>query len=120
MCKFKPFNKHILVEKIKIPEKQVSGVLIPEGVKPVEQERYGQVKFICASSDCETFLLNLNRDRETWVTQTGTMDDVFTTSAKNNDHISLVVDKRMIEEVTIQSKQYHIVHQNYVVGVIDE
>jgi hypothetical protein len=30
------------------------------------------------------------------------------------------VDKTMIEEITIERKKYHIVHQNYVVGAIDE
>ena len=120
MCKFKPFNKHILVKKIQKPEIKNSGVLIPEDIKTVDKERYGQVKFVRASSDCEIFLLNLNVDRESWLSQTGTMDDVFTTSAKNSGHISLVVDKRMVEEITIHNEQYHIVHQNYVVGVIDE
>ena len=120
MCKFKPFNKHILIEKIEEPKKETYGVLIPEDAKLTESERYGQVKFLCAASDCETFLLNLNKDRQTWVATMGTNDDVFTESAKQNGHISLVVDKTMIEHVTIQQKLYHIVHQNYVVGVLDE
>ena len=48
------------------------------------------------------------------------MDDVFTTSARKNGNVSLIVDKRMIEEVTIDESKFEIVHQNYVVGVIDE
>jgi hypothetical protein len=119
MCKFRPFNKHILIEK-KIKQKKSSQVLIPEDIKVQDNERYGVVRFICASSDCERLLLNLNKDQETWATHTGTMDDVFTTSARKNGDVSLIVDKRMIEEVTIDESKFEIVHQNYVVGVIDE
>ena len=47
------------------------------------------------------------------------MDDVFTTSAKEKG-VSLVVDSSMVEDVKIEDKTYNIVHQNYVVGIIDE
>ena len=82
MCKFKPFNKHVLVKKI--AEKKIadlSPVLIPEDAQIGEVQRYGLVRFVCAAKDCEQFLVNMNRDRESWAIQTGTMDDVFTTSA---------------------------------------
>ena len=120
MCKFKPFNKHLLVEKIadqKIPD--LSPVLIPEDAQVGEQQRYGVVKFICAAKDCEQFLINMNRDRESWATQTGTMDDIFITAARNGN-VSLVVDQSMIEDIKIDNKMFHIVHQNYIVGVMDE
>jgi len=121
MCKFKPFNKHLLVEKIAaVKNADLSPVLIPEGAQVGEQERYGIVKFICAASDCERFLLNMNKDRESWATQTGTMDDVFTTSARNNGQTSLVVDQSMIEEIRIEDKKIYIIHQNYIVGILDE
>ena len=121
MCKFRPFNKHILVKKKeKVLEENTSGVLIPDGVSLKDKERYGLVKFVCAAPDCENFLLNLNGDKQTWATQTGTMDDVFIASSRTNGNASLIVDKTMIEEITIERKKYHIVHQNYVVGAIDE
>jgi len=121
MCKFKPFNKHLLVEKFseeKIAD--LSPVLIPEDAKASIEERYGIVKFICAASDCELFLRDLNPGTPPWATQRGTMDDVFTTSARTNGQVSLVVDQSMIEEVKIGDTKFHIVHQNYIVGVIDE
>jgi hypothetical protein len=120
VCKFKPFNKHLLVEKIlpvKIPD--LSPVLIPDDAQVGEQNRYGLVKFVRAAKDCEQFLVNMNKDREAWVTQTGTMDDVFTISAKMGN-VSLVVENSMIEEIKIKDKTCHIVHQNYVVGIVDE
>ena len=121
MCKFKPFNKHLLVEKIP-PKKNrdLSPVLIPENIQVGEQERYGLVKFICAASDCDRLLQDLNPNQQAWTTQHGTMDDVFTTSALNNGQASLVVEKSMVEEIKIDDKKFQIVHQNYVIGVIDE
>jgi|TARA_R110002020_G_scaffold409912_4_gene619699 hypothetical protein len=121
VCKFKPFNKHLLVEKIpqaKIPD--LSPVLIPDDIKMKNEERYGLVKFVCAAADCEVFLKDLNPEQPTWATQHGTMDDVFTTSAKRSGNASLVVDQSMIEEIKIDKKIFNIVHQNYVVGVVDE
>ena len=121
MCKFKPFNKHLLVQKIpQVKKPDLSPVLIPDGASQGEQERYGLVKFVCAAKDCDLFLRDLNPDQPTWATQRGTMDDVFTTSAKNNGNASLVVDKSMIEEIKIEDNTFNIIHQNYVVGVIDE
>ena len=121
MCKFKPFNKHVLVKKIaetKIAD--LSPVLIPEEAKVKNKERYGLVKFVCASSDCERFLKDLNPDQAAWSTQRGTMDDVFTTSARNNGQASLIVDQTMIEEIKIEDYKFHIIHQNFIVGIIDE
>ena len=121
MCRFKPFNKHILVKKI--AEKKtldLSPVLIPEDAQVGEVLRYGLVRFISAARDCEQLLVNMNPDREPWLTQTGTMDDVFTTSARKNRSISLVVDNSMIEEVKVGDTKYHIIHQNYVIGIVDE
>jgi len=111
----------LLVEKFspeKIPD--LSPVLIPEGAQVGEQDRYSLVKFVCAARDCDQAFINLNPDQAWWASQTGTRDDVFTTSARKNGTISLVVDNSMIEEVTIKDEKFHIVHQNYIVGVIDE
>jgi hypothetical protein len=121
VCKFKPFNKHLLVQKFSEEKiSDLSPVLIPEDAQVGELQRYGLVKFICAASDCERFLLNMNVDQAPWVTQTGTMDDVFTTSARKSGNVSLVVENSMIEEVKIQNKKFHIIHQNYIVGILDE
>ena len=121
MCKFKPFNKHLLVEKIaekKIPD--LSPVLIPDNAQVGSQQRYGVVKFVCAAKDCDQSLLNLNQGQPSWATQTGTMDDVFTTAARESGNISLVVDNSMVEEIVINDTKLHIIHQNYVVGALDE
>ena len=121
MCKFKPFNKHVLVEKFaekKIPD--LSPVLIPEDAQVGTPERYGLVRFICAANDCELFLKDLNPGQAAWATSRGTMDDKFTTSSRTNGNASLVVDQSMVEEIKIEDMKFHVVHQNYIIGVIDE
>ena len=110
-----------MVEKFsKVKNADLSPVLIPEDAQVGKQERYGRVKFICAASDCERFLKDLNPGQAAWTTQRGTMDDVFTMSVKSSGRASLVVDQSMIEEIKIEDNKYHIVHQNYIVGIIDE
>ena len=121
MCKFKPFNKHVLVKKFaEVKNADLSPVLIPEDAHVGTQERYGLVDFVCASKDCVLFLRDLNPDQPTWATQRGTMDDVFTTSAKHNGKARLVVDQSMVEEIKIDDLKFHIIHQNHIVGIIDE
>ena len=110
-----------MVEKIaEVKNSDLSPVLIPEDIEVGGKERYGIVKFVCAAKDCHQFLINLDYTKPSWATQTGTMDDVFTTSARENGSASLVVDMSMIEEVKIKNKIFHIIHQNYIIGVIDE
>ena len=121
MCKFKPFNKHVLVKKIADKNSpDLSPVLIPEEAKLNNKERYVSVKFVCASSDCEQLLIDLNPGQAAWSTQRGTMDDVFTTSARNNGQVSLIVDQSMIEEIKVSDHTFQVIHQNYIVGIMDE
>ena len=111
----------MLVQKIaEVENRDLSPVLIPEDAQVGELERYGLVKFICAASDCDSFLRALNPETPTWATQRGTMDDVFTTSAITNGSITLVVENTMVDEVKVKDKKFEIVHQNYIIGILDE
>lgn len=121
MCSFKPFNKYILVEKeVEPPKETNSGVLLPDNVQAAQKDRYGLVRFVCAASDCEQSLRNLNKDTPTWATQNGTNDDKFFTSARESAAVSLIVDSSMIEEINFSNKKINVVHQNYVVGIVGE
>ena len=120
MCKFKQFNKHLLVKKIppkKIPNS--SPILLPDDVQVGEVQRYGVVNFVYASSDCEQFLLNLNPEKPTYLCHDGSADDEFVDAAKDGE-VSLVVDQSMVEEIMLEDEKFHVVHQNYVVGVVLE
>jgi len=120
MCKFKPFNKHLLVEKI-LPKKNpdLSSVLIPEDAK-TDHEHYGTVRFIDAAADCDDFFCDLRPEEPAWMVNRGRRDDQMKNHLKENGRINLVVDNTMVEEVKIREEIFHIVHQNYVVGIVDE
>jgi hypothetical protein len=100
-------------------EIDTSPVLLPPGAKTTDNERYGVVEFICAAPDCDRFLRKLNPDEPSWATHDGLSDDAFIESTRGKS-VGLVVDKSMIEDVTIDNKEFHVVHQNYVVGVVKE
>ena len=96
---FVPLNKHLLVEEIDLSEKEESLIALPEDYVKKSGDRYCTVRFICNAEDCISIY-----------------DDFF----DSNGDVILVVEKSMIEEVFIKDNKYSIIHQNYVVGVMEE
>tara|TARA_A100001391_G_scaffold81840_1_gene53396 strand:- start:215 stop:490 length:276 start_codon:yes stop_codon:yes gene_type:complete len=90
---FKPVNRHILVSVEEPPEPSTdSGILLPEDFKPTEE------RFVTA-----TVL--------SWA------DDVrFKESLVSNTQV--IIDKSMIEEITIQNERLNVILDNYVVGIL--
>ena len=95
---FVPLNKHLVIEKIKSKKEEQSLVSLPEDYVKKTTGRYIPVRFISSSIDCDKIY-----------------EDFFDCE---ND-IMLAVDQTMIEEVIINNVIYLIVHQNYVVGVME-
>jgi co-chaperonin GroES (HSP10) len=96
---FVPLNKHLLIEEIDLSEKQDSLVSLPEDYIKKSGDRYCTARFICHAEDCISLY-----------------EELF----DSNGDVILVVEKSMIEEVIIKDNKYSIVHQNYVVGVMEE
>ena len=96
---FVPLNKHLLVEEIDLSEKEESFIALPEDYIKKSGERYCTVRFVCNAEDCISIY-----------------DDLF----DSDGDVILVVEKSMIEEVFIKDNKYSIIHQNYVVGVMEE
>ena len=96
---FKPVNRHMLVVP-HIIEKggNTSGVLLPEDYKP-EEERYIAATVVDIAPDCSSHYRNLRR---------GT----FTSNRE------IVIDRSMLEEVKYKGKSYHVILENYVVGLL--
>ena len=90
---FKPVNRYI---QIKLPEAPVSqttsGIVLPDDFKPTE-ERYSTVEVVSYASD-----------------------------VRFKDQIAygafVIIDKSMIEEITINNGKINVVLDNYVVGII--
>ena len=96
---FVPLNKHLLVEEIDLSEKEESLIALPEDYVKKSGDRYCTVRFVCNAEDCISIY-----------------EDLF----DSNGDVILVVEKSMIEEVFIKDNKYSIIHQNYVVGVMEE
>ena len=96
---FVPVNKHLLVEEIDLSEQKQSLVALPEDYVKKSGDRYSTVRFMCHADDCWSMY-----------------DDLF----DSDKDVILVVEKSMIEEVFIKDDKYSIIHQNYVVGVMEE
>jgi co-chaperonin GroES (HSP10) len=96
---FVPLNKHLLIEEIDLSEKKESLVSLPEDYVKKSGERYCTARFVCHAGDCISLY-----------------EELFDSTGD----VVLVVEKSMIEEVIIRDNKYSIVHQNYVVGVMEE
>ena len=91
---FKPVNRYI---QIKLPETPVSqttsGIVLPDDFKPAE-ERYGTAIVVSYAVDVR-----------------------FNTELSMNSKV--VIDKSMVEEITVDNERINVVLDNYVIGIIN-
>ena len=89
---FNPVNRYILIDVPKTYlEDTESVIVLPDDYKPHE-ERFGAVTALAAAEDVR-----------------------FAISPASN----LIVDKGMIEEISIGGTIYNVILDNYVVGIIE-
>ena len=93
---FKPVNRYIQINLPKPKPQTPSGIMLPEDYKPTE-ERYVTVKVVAFASDVRF------KDQLVMHGGCGT---------------SVIIDKSMIEEITINNSKINVVLDNYVVGII--
>ena len=90
---FKPVNRYI---QIKLPEPKpqvISSIVLPDDFKPTE-ERYITAEVVSCASDVR-------------------FKEQIAYGA------SVIIDKSMIEEITINNSKINVVLDNYVVGIIN-
>jgi|TARA_Y100000310_G_scaffold319501_1_gene374876 co-chaperonin GroES (HSP10) len=90
---FKPVNRYVLVEDITKKKEQETpmGILLPDDYKPTE-ERYVSLRVIDHADDIRFQL------------STGSI---------------IIVDRKMIEQITVDNGKYSIVQDNYIVGIVN-
>ena len=93
---FKPVNRYIQISLPKPKSKPESSLVLPDDYKPTE-ERHITVKVVAYVADV--------RFKEQLVMCGGC-------------GTSVIVDKSMIEEITINNSKINVVLDNYVVGII--
>ena len=87
----RPVNRHILVDYSPPQESADSGILLPDDYKPPTED-YILVNVLAIS------------------------DDV---SIRCNTDDQIVIDKKMLQEITIGHANYYLILENYVIGVIE-
>jgi co-chaperonin GroES (HSP10) len=88
---FKPVNRYILIDIPKKGDRAESLIVLPEDYKP-EEERFVEVVAEASAEDVRFKLTPLAR---------------------------LVVDRSMIEEISVGGTIYNVILDNYVVGMIE-
>tara|TARA_R100000008_G_scaffold66826_1_gene43849 strand:+ start:305 stop:598 length:294 start_codon:yes stop_codon:yes gene_type:complete len=94
---FKPVNRYIQINLPKPKPQTGSSIVLPEDYKPAEQ-RHIVAEVVAYASDV--------RFREQLVMR--------------GDRASVIVDKSMIEEITINNSKINVILDNYVVGIIKQ
>ena len=88
---FNPVNRYILISVPPKVTNRDSMVLLPEDYKP-EEQRYSEVTVIKSAKDVR---FDLNQ----------------------NDKI--IIDRSMVEQITIGSTNYDVILDNYVIGITE-
>jgi co-chaperonin GroES (HSP10) len=90
---FKPVNRYLHIQVPEAPPPQTdSGIVLPESFKPTE-ERY---IIACVMG---------------WAT-----DVRFNERLEKNCNV--IVDKSMIEQFQVEGKQYNVILDNYIIGIL--
>ena len=87
----RPVNRHILVDYSPPQENADSGILLPDDYKPPTED-YVVVDVLAIS------------------------DDV---SIRCNTDDQIVIDKKMLQEISVNHSIYYLILENYVIGVIE-
>ena len=87
----RPVNRHILVEYSPPQEKADTGILLPDDYKAPEQNHI-------------------------IVEVLGVAEDVSFRCEKGD---KIVIDKKMLDELSVEHSTYYTILENYVIGVID-
>ena len=95
---FKPVNRYIQIELPKPKPQASSSIMLPEDYKPTE-ERHVTAKVVAFASDVRF------KDQLVMFGGVGT---------------SVIIDKSMIEEITVNNKKINIILDNYIVGIVNK
>ena len=95
---FKPVNRYIQINLPQPKPQPTSSIVLPEDYEPAEEERHITVEVVAYASDVRF------KDQLVMCGGPGT---------------SVVIDKSMIEEITINNSKINVVLDNYIVGIIN-
>ena len=95
----RPVNRHIVIVPHRNQNETQSGVLLPEDfVRDENEDRYITATVVSVARDCSQAFQKLN--------------------SRVGEKKQIVVDRSMIEDIALGDKTYHIVLENYVIGIL--
>ncbi len=97
ITRLQPINRHLLVVPHTKNQETQTGVLLPEDYE-LPEERYVEATVIDVSKDCNPELARLR-----W--------------GKIQEEKRIIIDRSMIQEITINEKTHFLILENYVVGI---
>ena len=92
----KPVNRHLLIVPHVKKNETNTGVLLPEDYNS-DENQYIEASVIDIASDCSKQFSHLKYEKI--------------------DNNRIVVDRSMIQEITLKDKTHYMILENYVVGV---
>ena len=96
---FKPVNRYLQVNLPKPKPQSASAIVLPEDYKPTEEQRHITVEVVAYAPDVRF------KDQLVMCGGQGT---------------SVIIDKSMIEEITVNNMKINIILDNYVVGIVNK
>ena len=97
LLRLKPVNRHLLIVPHIKKKETSSGVVLPEDYNP-EQDTYIEATVIDIADDCSKQFSKLRY---------GSLDD----------ERKIIVDRSMIQEVSLKDRLHYLILENYVLGV---
>ena len=92
----KPVNRHLLIVPHIQKNETNTGVLLPDDYNP-DENQYVEASVIDIADDCDKQFKHLRYS--------------------NIDNNKVVIDRSMIQEITLKDKTHYMILENYVVGV---
>jgi len=87
---FKPVNRHILIDLEPQEDKKEQLIVLPESYKKPE-EKHTVVRCLSWADDVRFFL---------------------------NYKDELIIDRKMVEEITVGQETFHVILDNYILGIL--
>ncbi len=103
ITRIKPVNRHLLVvphypRQVKETE---TGVLLPEGFESHENETYIEATVVDVAEDCANQFRHLKYENI-------------------NHNNKIVIDQSMLQTINVKNRKFHLILENYVVGLYRE
>ena len=99
----KPVNRHLLIvpHLTKESKQTESGVLLPDDFEQDEENAYIEATVVDVASDCSTQFKHLKYENI-------------------NHNKRIIIDKSMLQLVKVKDRKFHLILENYVVGLCRE